>query len=447
MRRRRRRGRGGANCGRALNAGKALTPENTGLAGVSLENTGQLITQEERKEKTCMNWHFRRQDTDEVKGLKRHRTWKTRKGPQPNADPTIKLLPSKVKSRLRNTRFSNVENMTLVTKLVPVYEQLLGKYKSRTPFLKKCQMWQEICDGVNHAGNKQRLVHHCKKRFSDIKRKLRSKLNQEKSLLGDQAGPSAFKIYYTQYEEELKKALPAEVIDGIEFFDSDHPQELCSGEEAGPLWCTQQNGHRFPVRRKGLQELPNTSKPQEIRRPLYTEEWAMLPGLGIRMETSPVRSMNFSTDPMDLQPGHNVGTRHAKCHPTGYPIEEPSMPCVPNLIPKPGAHLLKTLQASQKQFRKSMKHSLNVLHSDVSHFNKCVDESNSIADNLLRVESERNNILHQMNVQLGKLADSVEQLANQQHAELHDYPRRQNPSRTLYTSIRGGRGGTCRLGK
>ncbi|XP_056417588.1 uncharacterized protein LOC130358406 [Hyla sarda] len=441
----RRRRRGGANCGRASNAKNAPKPENTCAA---LDNAGQLLNPEETREETCMNWHFRKQETDEVKGLKRQRTWKIRKGLKPNTGPPINLLPSKLKSRPRNIRFSNVENMTLVSRLVPVYEQLLGKSKSRTPFLKKCQMWQEICDAVNSVGNKQRFVHHCKKRFSDVKRKLRHKLNHEKSLLMDQVGPSAYKVYYTPYEEELKKVLPAEVIDGIEFFDSDHPQEPCSGEDARRSWCTPQNGHNFLVRKKISPELPNTTEPEELESPIYPDQWPMLPEL-FPVDTSNVRSMDFFTDHTDLPPGR-VDTKRIKLCPSRYTIEQPSPHSVPNGSPNHGAHLLKVLSASQKRFRNGMMHSLDVLHSDLRHFNKCIDESNSIVENLLRVESERNNILDQMNIRLGRLAESVEQLANQQQAEhvlLQDYPRRLIPSHTVFTSIRGRNGASHRAGE
>lgn len=208
-----------------------------------------------------------------------------------------------------------------------------------------------------------------------------------------------------------------------------------------------QNRQKLLMSEKSSQELQDVSEPEALQRPMYMgfldEQWSMLPDIGstLPVESNTVRCMNFSTDHIDLQSGHPVDPGKPQHHDSRYSIKQPSSLNVPHLTPHYGAHLLKVLKTTQKLFQKSMMHSLNVLHLDVGHFNKCIAESNSIADNLLTVESERNNILHEMNIQLGKLAEGVEQLADQQQAEnvlLHDFPRRHNPSPAPYTSISGG---------
>lgn len=164
----------------------------------------------------------------EERQLRSHGLWKNVQDPKTEEDEPHLTM------RARNIRFSQAENMVLVSKLLPVYEQLLGQQKSKISFYKKSQMWQEICAAVNGAGHRQRTVHHCKKRVNDMKRQVRNKMNREKSNGGQGSPP--IQVYYTKYEEELKKVLPAEIIDGIEFFDSDQPQDPYLEEEAGKCW-------------------------------------------------------------------------------------------------------------------------------------------------------------------------------------------------------------------
>ncbi|XP_071990323.1 uncharacterized protein [Engystomops pustulosus] len=450
---RRRRRRGGAHCARVLNTNKALKTESTSLVEVTFDSVAQFHLQEEKKEDNCMRWHLRRrQDHGEVKGLRRRRrTWNTRHSIKSDDNPPLHFLPIKEKGRPRNTRFSNIENITLISRLLPVYEQLLGKGKSITTFHKRNQMWQEICDAVNAVGNKQRLIPHCKKRFHDIKRLLRNKLNREKGLLSGRAGPAAFQVYYTPYEEELKKVLPAEIIDGIEFYDSDLPQEHLQ-VEAGPSWYTPQNNQKM------LREKSSKKFSEALQGPLciglLDDQWSMLSELSVTvpMDLSTVQSVNFSTDLLDRRHGQPTDPRKRKLYHAGYSAKQNQSCSMPNPTPNPGEPLLQVLNATQRSFRKGMRHSLNVLQSDVGHLNKCINESNSIANDLLKVAGERNRTLHQMNIQLGKLAEGVEQLVNQQQAEqilLHDLSRRQNlkgqsliPSRRRGKRIGGGHVGS-----
>ncbi|KAG9491363.1 hypothetical protein GDO78_000064 [Eleutherodactylus coqui] len=211
------------------------------------------------------------------------------------------------------------------------------------------------------------------------------------------------------------------------------PGPAAASIHTGPSWCTPETAQKFLIKEKSSQELQNVSKPEGLQRMFYIgslhDQWSMLPDLHSTFPVDPssVRSMNFPTDRKALQPGHPVDPRKPKLHSSGCSIEQPSPHNLQDLTGNHGAHGLKVLKGTQKLFQKSMMHSLNTLHLDVSYFNKCIEESNSVFDDLLRVKGDRNRTLHQMNIQLGKLSESLERLANQQQAELilsHDYPRR-----------------------
>ncbi|KAM5180553.1 uncharacterized protein ACMZJ9_001042 [Mantella aurantiaca] len=327
-------------------------------------------------------------------------------------------------SRPRNIRFSQAENMILVTRLLPVYEQLLGKQKSTISFYRKSQMWQEICNAVNGVGHRHRSVHHCKKRFNDLKRQVRNKLNREKSKVGDES-PSIH-VYYSKYEEELKKVLPAEVIDGFEFFDSDQPQDLYLEEEAGPS-CFSQPQHQD--RKKNALSLIETdlpcsldSEPEESPVKYKNHLQEPCPILieltqSNKVGSSPLRPRNMSAESLILQTKVSTKPKARGLH-NKRSLYSTRKKCNAILCrAQTPTKYLNSLKANQHFFRKSIIHQLNVLHFDFGHFTHHINTNYYISKKMLQAETQRNQILFQMNKNIDRLADGIQQLANQQQTE------------------------------
>ncbi|XP_063807634.1 uncharacterized protein LOC135001191 [Pseudophryne corroboree] len=345
------------------------------------------------------------------------------------------VLNTHGKIRQRNFRFSIAENMVLISKLVPVYEQLLGRRKPRMPLLWRTQMWEEICDAVNRVGKRQRFVNHCKKRFNDIKRQLRTKLNLEKRTVRNKDGLFTRDVYYTKYEEELKKVLPAEVIDGIEFYDSNQPLEPLLDD--GPL-CSQHDEQELPLTRNPSSDskLQYNSESGPVHAPLHLgdlleEQWHMLPD---RCPTYTVESRTLLPGP--TAPHHGLLRRSKFTR--GQRSPHPS-PATPTPSAQPPSKQLKILKATQWLYRKGIIHNLNVLHLDINQLTDSIAKNNLIAKNMLKAENQRNRILHQMNNKIGAVAESIQLLVNQQQAERilwSDGPRRPGKKERA-SSLRG----------
>ncbi|XP_075054031.1 uncharacterized protein LOC142140069 [Mixophyes fleayi] len=431
--------------GRSLSARRAVCTDSKGTQSVS---GTQSYSQCERRGKSY-KWHARQMRPDngqvrvhgweEERGVRqRCRLQSTHKSrqeveAQPNPPPVLNTLG---KGRMRNFRFSNAENMILISRLVLVYEQLLGKQKPTIPLFRRTLMWQEICDAVNRVGNRQRFVHHCKKRFSDIKRQLKNKLNREKSNECNQGGL----VFYTQYEEELKKVLPAEIIDGIEFFDSDCPQDSFLHEDAGPSLCSQHHDQELQLKGISLSvaelQYNATSEPVQTQlslEDLLEEQWHMLPDICPALT---VESRNLSTGPIDPQLRFDNSTTREQSSPHTSPNTTPP----PRSVQPPSKHL-KILKATQWLFRKGMMHNLNVLRLDVHQLTDGINKNNVTSKNMLKLETQRNSILHQMNNTIEEVAESIQLLTNQQQAErilLNDFLGVQRSRRKeRLSSIRG----------
>ncbi|XP_075049011.1 uncharacterized protein LOC142108933 [Mixophyes fleayi] len=123
----------------------------------------------------------------------------------------------------RNVRFSHDENCVLVHNIIPCYEVILGNLAARTPLRRRHQLWGRVCEAVNAVGPLKRTVAHCRKRFSDIKRRLKEKMAQERRSTRRTGGGPPLRMEYTTYEEELRQIMPAEIVEGINVQDTDSP--------------------------------------------------------------------------------------------------------------------------------------------------------------------------------------------------------------------------------
>ncbi|XP_075037450.1 uncharacterized protein LOC142098509 [Mixophyes fleayi] len=134
----------------------------------------------------------------------------------------------------RNVRFSHDENCVLVHNIIPCYEVILGNLAAQTPLRRRHQLWGRACDAVNAVGPLKRTVAHCRKRFSDIKRRLKEKMAQERRSTRRTGGGPPLRMEYTTYEEELRQIMPAEIVEGINVQDTDSPSFGQVVESPGP---------------------------------------------------------------------------------------------------------------------------------------------------------------------------------------------------------------------
>ncbi|XP_075053952.1 uncharacterized protein LOC142139989 [Mixophyes fleayi] len=134
----------------------------------------------------------------------------------------------------RNVRFSHDENCVLVHNIIPCYEVILGNLAARTPLRRRHQLWGRVCEAVNAVGPLKRTVAHCRKRFSDIKRRLKEKMAQERRSTRRTGGGPPLRMEYTTYKEELRQIMPAEIVEGINVQDTDSPSFGQVVESPGP---------------------------------------------------------------------------------------------------------------------------------------------------------------------------------------------------------------------
>ncbi|XP_063804842.1 uncharacterized protein LOC134983077 [Pseudophryne corroboree] len=115
----------------------------------------------------------------------------------------------------RNIRFSHDENCVLINSIVACYEQILGSRAAKTPLSRKRQLWNQVCHVVNAVGPLKRSVTHCKKRYSDIKRRVKEKVAEERrAAVGAADGEPPVVVEYLSYEEQLRRVLPFELLHG-----------------------------------------------------------------------------------------------------------------------------------------------------------------------------------------------------------------------------------------
>ncbi|XP_075442023.1 uncharacterized protein LOC142501777 [Ascaphus truei] len=120
-------------------------------------------------------------------------------------------------AKKRNVKFSDEENQVLVASILEHYDRLFGHLVVKTSPMVKRQLWRNIRDAVSGCGIQVRTHDNCRKRFDDIKRKLKIKLQQySKHARGTGGGPPATPLNLTPLEEQLSAKLPSIVIKGFE---------------------------------------------------------------------------------------------------------------------------------------------------------------------------------------------------------------------------------------
>ncbi|XP_075455001.1 uncharacterized protein LOC142494327 [Ascaphus truei] len=133
---------------------------------------------------------------------------------QPSSDP--KPARKKRVEKPRNPRFNDQENRALVTGILEHYDSIYGHLVGRTSAASKKEMWDTIVIGVNACGNSVRDKYHCRKRFDDIRSKLKKKIQDQRvHATGTGGGPTPQRLILTPLEELLRPKLLTVVVEGL----------------------------------------------------------------------------------------------------------------------------------------------------------------------------------------------------------------------------------------
>ncbi|XP_075466178.1 uncharacterized protein LOC142500008 [Ascaphus truei] len=93
---------------------------------------------------------------------------------------------------------------------------LLYVFQGRTSAASKKEMWDTIVIGVNACGNSVRDKYHCRKRFDDIRSKLKKKIQDQRvHATGTGGGPTPQRLILTPLEELLRPKLLTVVVEGL----------------------------------------------------------------------------------------------------------------------------------------------------------------------------------------------------------------------------------------
>ncbi|XP_014345140.1 uncharacterized protein LOC102353983 [Latimeria chalumnae] len=127
----------------------------------------------------------------------------------------------------RKLNFSVEENEVLVNFILQNYGVLYGVGGIRGTLTQKYRLWQEVKEKVNRLGHCAREVEDLKKRWRDIKRKVKDKLSKQRQAAatpGANTGPPQ-DISLTILEEKVASTFHKESLESVEWFDSLQPPE------------------------------------------------------------------------------------------------------------------------------------------------------------------------------------------------------------------------------
>ncbi|XP_063804841.1 uncharacterized protein LOC134983076 [Pseudophryne corroboree] len=164
----------------------------------------------------------------------------------------------------RNVKFTYQENIALVTEVMKSQKMLFGRQAARTTAQRKSAIWAGVVEAVNAKGHVRRNEETCKKRFSDIKRRVKLKMAKESRIARQTGVGFPHQVTYLKHEVPLKQIIPPEVIARLQVIDTDAPRrpahqrqrrrqlEDKDEEEAGPSSAA-------PLRRSAAVEAPRIS--------------------------------------------------------------------------------------------------------------------------------------------------------------------------------------------
>lgn len=150
---------------------------------------------------------------------------------RPTRGETARFLE---RERLRNVKFSDRENNVLVRKISENYEKILGRLITGTSAAEKKEIWRDIVAAVNSVSHHTRTVAQCKKRYSDIKKKVKEKLAKQR-------GGKQVNVFFWPYEKHMLSLMSSKMALSLngevdspamsEEEDSAHTLTPCEGEK------------------------------------------------------------------------------------------------------------------------------------------------------------------------------------------------------------------------
>ncbi|XP_053570340.1 uncharacterized protein LOC128660488 isoform X2 [Bombina bombina] len=111
----------------------------------------------------------------------------------------------------RNPAFTEQENEILAQKIEQYYEKLFGKFSDRTSSFEKDAIWQEIADSVSALDVRPRSVSKCKRRYSDLKIKVKAKMAK---MNAEYKKTFRLPVTFTTSENIIKQLIPSHLMCG-----------------------------------------------------------------------------------------------------------------------------------------------------------------------------------------------------------------------------------------
>ncbi|XP_063798301.1 uncharacterized protein LOC134965851 [Pseudophryne corroboree] len=141
-----------------------------------------------------------------------------------DSDGVVAPQPRTTTKTGRNVKFSYSENMALVRELMRHHRQLFGSDAAKVSTRRKTVLWGKVVAAVNSEGVVRRTEDTCRKRFYDIKRRVKAKMAKEAKSARQTWGGHPFRASYKDWEEPMRSLIPTEVVSTLHVRDSDRPR-------------------------------------------------------------------------------------------------------------------------------------------------------------------------------------------------------------------------------
>ncbi|XP_077323349.1 uncharacterized protein LOC143957092 isoform X1 [Lithobates pipiens] len=287
--------------------------------------------------------------------------------------------PKKLGGGLRNIRFSHEENCVLVHTVMDNWTSLYGAQSQKISFAQKKYLWQTVVSAVNAVSHYGRTVHHCKKRLSDIKRYLRTKLAAHKKYPRGTGGSTPMDLKLTEYEEELLLVVGEEVMTGLEgaHLSTDRIEEseyIGSPEQLSPAPSLPEEEES---RKDDLSETPAVYPDEENTRESHQVKGGQMPSAQRQNDGSKEDMRTISLLPVDSALGTATQLTSTNHRETQNTAASPQLPST-NQMTTPGTYedsivstltnVVSKVERLNAQSRKEINRShrlLNNIHTDL----------------------------------------------------------------------------------
>ncbi|KAJ1137756.1 hypothetical protein NDU88_004152 [Pleurodeles waltl] len=141
-------------------------------------------------------------------------------------------------ARQRHPRFLEEELRVMVEEIVRVEPQLFGSQVQHTSFASKMELWRRIVDRVNAVGQHPRNREDIRKRWNDLRGKVRSVVSRHHlAVQRTGGGPPPPPPQLTTWEEQVLPILHPEGLAGVGGQMDSGPLPNVTGQE-GPHMST-----------------------------------------------------------------------------------------------------------------------------------------------------------------------------------------------------------------